>query len=404
MVRFSCMSALAVVACLAIAGCGSDNSSNDNNSNTPVATRTTTPGPPVATPTLTALPPTVTPSAGQSSNGPTLTPSPTQTTSGLDCEGEGAALKVTVTSDPGSDLDTGFTGIAHNSVATHDSTVTTNLDCQGDDCTVDGSALVGTNFGSPLPLSSGGVPVCVINTFTDPVTGTYNCASGCSDSQVKLQSKVFLVQDIAKPCPLCVGDPTPNDGQKGGTCESGTAPGAPCDVGGISDEFGATSNDCLPTGSSVGELAIDLTPLTTGKVSVDASMDCVSPLFPKGTCYCPGQIQPNSCNDGVCPASFTCENGPIDGLCANQKFRSCRSGTGTADCEDVFPGSGSCIDSPRPCFGTNITRQGQCGTQSGVLAAFFCVPATRAAAINTTGGLPGPGAIVLPAHQVRTPR
>src|SRR5205085_901593 len=129
----------------------------------------------------------------------------------------------------------------------------------------------------------------------------------------KLLSKVFLVQDADHPCPPCVGDTTPNDGVKDGTCNGGKTPGVPCDVGGISDlfdaagpDFGHTSNDCLPTGSSVGEL--------------------------------------------------------------------------------------------------NIARTGTCGTQQGELVAFFCIPQTRAAAINTTAGLPGPGAVTIPARQVRTPR
>jgi len=88
-------------------------------------------------------------------------------------------------------------------------------------------------------------------------------------------------------------------------------------------------------------------------------------------------------------------------FCSNQKFRGCLSDT---DCEGTFPGAGTCQPVPRPCFTDTITRQGTCGTQSGTLVGFFCIPATRAQAINTTAGLPGPGALSLPAHQVRTPR
>ena len=150
--------------------------------------------------------------------------------------------------------------------------------------------------------------------------------------------------------------------------------------------------------------AIDLDPFTTGTVSTNASLDCLSPLYPKGTCYCTGQIQPNSCTSGVCPASNLCEDGPIDGLCSNQRYRSCRTGTGTKDCGDVYPGAGTCENSPRPCFGSNITRVGVPGTKEGTLVAGFCVPATRAPAINTTAGLPGPGALSLPAMSVRVPR
>jgi len=390
--------AFALVAAFAISGCGDDN--NDNNGNgggTP--TRTVTPTTAITPPTKTPTP-TETPTASGSVS---VSVTPTATPSTAVCEG--AALIATTTSLGDSDLDTGFTGIAHDSVATEEAQVKVNMDCPDlVNCTINDPSLIGTNFGSPLPLSSGGVPTCIINQFREAVTGTYNCADGSSASAVKLKSSVFLVQDIAKPCPLCVGDPTPNDGVKGGTCESGKTPGAACEVGGISPTFGPTSNDCLPTGSSVGELDIDLDPLTTGSVSRSAGTNCLSTASPPGSCYCEKQVQPNSCLDGVCPASNQCENGPIDGLCSNQQFRSCRSGTGTEDCEEIFPGSGNCIDKPRPCFGTTISRQGTPGTQQGVLASIFCIPATRAAAINTTAGLAGPGALTLPTRIVRTVR
>ena len=412
--------ALAMVATFAIAGCGSDNNGNDNSSAKPTSTPAKTSVPtstPVVNPTQTPISqPTETPvtQPTQTTAGPeptvTATPGPT-----VGCNNEGDALTVTITSLPGSDLDTGWTGIAHNSVATHENTVTTNLNCTGNDCQVDGSNLVNQPFGSPLPLSAGGVSTCVLNSFREAVTGTYNCDSGCSEGSAKLLSKVFLVQDASQPCPPCIGDPTPNDGVKGGTCSGGTTPGAACDVGGISDLFdaacpecGHTSNDCLPTGSSVGELNIDLNPLTTGTVSVDANVNCLSGAFPAGSCYCPQQVQPTACLSstgvGTCPDSGVCAEGPIDGICDKQTFRQCRSGTGTADCEDVFPGSGNCIDQPRPCFTSNISRTGTCGTQQGVLVSFFCIPQTRAAAINTTAGLPGPGAVSIPASQVRKPR
>jgi hypothetical protein len=95
----------------------------------------------------------------------------------------------------------------------------------------------------------------------------------------------------------------------------------------------------------------------------------------------------------VCPASGVCEQGPIDGICSNQRFFQCRSGTGTEDCEDIFPGAGTCVDVPRPCFGATIERTGTCGVADAALAAVYCMPATRAAAINTTAGSQVPPAL-----------
>lgn len=407
--------ALAMVAAFAIAGCGEDN--NDNDDVQPSPQRTATPAGPTSTP---AAQPTTTPESPEptaTTDGSPTDPTPTPTGGGGgegQCEDE--ALFITITAEGGSDLDTGWTGIAHNSVSIREASVTTNLDCPDlVNCTVDGSSLVGTTFGSPLPLSAGGVSSCVTNEFREAITGTYNCATGCGESSVKLLSRVFLVLDQDKPCPPCVGDPVPNDGLKEGTCDGGRTPGAACDVGGISDLFqnaggappdaGRTSNDCLPSGSSVGELNIDLNPLTTGTVEVSSSVNCLSNAFPEGSCYCAGQVQPNACvPDGVCPASGVCEQNPPDGVCSGQTYRQCDLSAGNRDCEDTFPGAGTCQAQPRPCFSSTISRTGQCGTETGVLASIFCIPATRAAAINTVAGLPGPGAVTLPGRQERVPR
>ena len=138
---------------------------------------------------------------------------------------------------------------------------------------------------------------------------------------------------------------------------------------------------------------------------VDANIDCRSGAFASGSCFCPGQAQPNACEpDGVCPASGVCELGPIDSVCDGQPLRSCRSGTGAEDCDALFPGAGSCVDQPRPCFGSQIARTGMCGTEEGLLVSVFCIPATAADAINAMVGLPGPAAIALPVALLRTPR
>jgi hypothetical protein len=303
-------------------------------------------------------------------------------------------------------IDAGWTGIAHGASFPAQSSVSFALDCPvgSSTCDIAGTAVVDQPAGAPLALSAGGVSVCVLNTFREPVSGTFDCDSGCMAANVDLRARVFLAQDSDMPCPPCIGDPVPNDGLKGGTCGGGTTPGGACDANAVNAAFeaagpgfGTSSLDCLPTGSSVGELAIDLEPLTTGTASSTASVDCLSSAFPPGSCHCPNQVYPNACiPDGVCPASGVCEHGPIDGICSNHRFHQCRSGTGTEDCDDVFPGAGSCIDVPRPCFGDTITRTGSCGIDDGTLAGVFCVANTRAAAVNTTYGLPGPAALRLP--------
>ncbi|MBI3770148.1 MAG: hypothetical protein HY271_16875 [Deltaproteobacteria bacterium] len=342
---------------------------------TPTPTGGGTAPTPTRTPTRT---PTPTPTLS-----PEITPSPVPTGS------PGLALTLTILE---SDLDVGWTGIGHHQKWTEQVAVTNRLDCIGEACTVDGSALDGAPFGSPLPLSVGGVPICLINTFREAVTGTYNLTTGCTQAVFKLTSSFFLEQNLAQPCPLCIGDVFPNDGVKAGTCAGGTTPGESCDVGGIHQVFGATSNDCLPTGSSVGEPEVDLL-LTTGTATKTASLACLTDGF-ASQCFCPGQDRPNACDGGVCPDSGACEAGPVDGVCSQERFRNCRPGTGTEDCDDVFPGAGTCEDVPRPCFGETITREGTCGSEPRLVAT-FCVGPTRAPAINVTTGLPGPGALSL---------
>ncbi len=302
---------------------------------------------------------------------------------------------LTLRATAGSDYDYGWTGIAHNQSTLSDARLPATLACNGSDCTIESGTPVGGAFVSPLPLAAGGVATCVVTRVRAPVTGTYDCTTGCGARDVAVTADVFLVLEQREPCPLCLDDVTANDGSKDGFCDGGATPGASCDVSGTSTQFGSTSGDCLPAGSSVGELDLDLA-LTTGTASLSATVDCLSGAFPSGSCHCPGQVQPHACLDGVCPASGVCEQGPIDGICSNQRFFQCRSGTGTEDCEDVFPGAGTCVDVPRPCFGPTIERTGTCGVADAALAAVYCMPATRAAAINTTAGLPGPAALSLP--------
>ncbi len=394
MTRGNWLVALTLVAGLAMGGCGSDNDDNDDGGSVdPTPARTVTPVPtttPIVEATQTPSDPVPTPTDDGGGGDPTCA----------------ADSQLTVISGAGGDLDTGWTGIAHDNETPSEVSVTVDLNCaDGETCEVDGSSLVDELFGAPLPLSSGGVPVCVLNVFREAVSGTYTCADGCGTTDVLLESQVFLVQDIAKPCPICAGDDEFNDGVKNGTCDGGDNDGAACDAGASDPNFGDTSLDCPPSGSSVGELEINLSPATTGSISVDSSIDCASSFFPPGTCYCPNQIQPNACIDGICTNGECLANDP-DGLCANERFRSCRLELGSEDCEDTFPGSGNCIAKNRPCFGNNISATGECAVpgEEGTLVSFFCVPSTRAAAINTTAGLPGPGLVQLRGRSVRTPR
>lgn len=394
---------LAMVATFAIAGCGQDN--NDNGGGTPSATptRTSTPAVTVTPTTVTSTSTSVTPTTA--SSGPTVTPTP-----GNDCP---AQMNLTLVTTSGADLDTGFSGIGFDQGSLIDTKVTTALDCTDNSCTINDASLVGTPFGSPLPLTAGGATTCVVNTFAEPITGTYDCTSGCSATRVRITSQVFSRANPEQPCPICSGDDAPNDGNKNGTCplSDSTNPGGACDVNGTSDVgLGSTSNDCLPTGSDIGKLTITFDPFTTGTATLAPSLDCADPDAPPGACYCPGQVALNQCNvSGICEATSApdvgeCSDGPLVGRCSGKAFfLKCDH---DSDCEPQIAGSGTCQFSLKACIpnGATITRTGQCGIQSGVGVATFCIPATTAPAINTVIGLPGPGAVSLPGTTTRTAR
>jgi hypothetical protein len=133
------------------------------------------------------------------------------------------------------------------------------------------------------------------------------------------------------------------------------------------------------------------------------------------------QERPNLCSSLVCGAEQGLElcdsnTAPI-GECSLESFRSCSN---DSDCSTI--GAGTCILSPRPCFENTITRTGvpsplgghciddptveacnsnaDCNTGNCVgdtseptSVALFCVPPTSSTAINSAGGIPGPGAI-----------
>jgi hypothetical protein len=154
-----------------------------------------------------------------------------------------------------SELDTGWTGQAHDADIVDQAVTVADLLCPGPaptcgECTIEGinpearncrcandnrqicdqpfvadandcgGDLCNCYFGVPLPLSSANTPACVVNRFRQDITGTVNVDTGAGETQVRLASVVFLGISTLEPCPSC-----------GGTC---TAPpanvGNPCAV------------------------------------------------------------------------------------------------------------------------------------------------------------------------------
>jgi hypothetical protein len=360
---------------------------------TPSPSPSQTPGGPTATPTLTVTPtPTFTASPTKTATPtPTFTASPTPTImatpncgdgviaspaeacdppGSATCPGSGALATCSASCQcacPGtlefegdatsSDtlLDTGWTGIAHDSPIISDGKLTLDVtscpnagpgntrpcgvcsftgplpnpnanagDIDNRRCTNDTSIKCTSNspclpsgtcqfyFGSNLPLSAGSVPVCVVNEISGAVTGTANFETGATQSVVNLISHVFTGLQVDKPCPTCVGDPVANDGVQGGTCSGAGTPrdGLACDANGSSPitAFGSTSLDCPPApGGNVANLSIAINSSTGSVVRTlsSANPNCSGTAGKK--CFC------DTCNNATAQACSTNADCPVSG-------------------------------------------------------------------------------------------
>lgn len=224
-------------------------------------------------------------------------------------------------------------------------------ECDDDtQCTTPGDRCIRPLHGAPLPLTAGGVQVCIHNLMAEDIVGTDDLATGAGSVRIRQISKTFAGGAAASPCPVC-----------GGFCESSTAtpivPGGrfPCEsdadcldpphvcvrepvcsygqnkdkpcrpnppFGGPTTLFGNPSLDCpmSPAALDYGSPNVFFNPATTGDLSLPSSLRCTGPGFsgkvcvggtsdgrpctvasecPGGECQnqcpCPSQVAPNAC-------------------------------------------------------------------------------------------------------------
>jgi len=308
----------------------------------------------------------------------------------------------------GTDLDNGFSGDSHNFPVIEGSKLELCLsNCNNTDdpvcdtCARTGQGTAnGITFGPPLPLVAGGVPVCVINRYTNPFlsAGTANVATGEITGTIDLRSQVITTPP-SRVCPRCTGGGNTIGGQ--GTCDGGPSNGQQCTIEGlvrvnsdnpvITNALYPLSSQCLPGGlgtENAGTLDIGL-PLTTGVAT--------------RTGRCPGQTQDDACGGSACGMSCSATP-PLKGginqtCCGNDPNRPCfptkNGGTITRTGAPV---------APQPAWDTD--KETYPKTSSGErVVAIFCIEATQSSTVNQVAGLPGPGALILPVDQTwsRTP-
>ena len=374
-------------------------------------------------------------------------PCPGQCSAACTCP---SSATITFTVAAGADLDTGWTGTAHDLAVQRGSKISGELsNCDGvsdpvcdffgnvgsacaadptQPCLTDSQCSAGgcqiNTFGPPLPLSAGGVPACIVNRFQRDVVGTYDLTTGAAELNTHLSSLVYLGISVNRPCPICdCGQATCQIGDAG-TCSDNS--GGACHVQGVGP-LGPTSTECIPSPSSNvsgGGLDVAFEPITTGTVTFPTNQPCDGSGHTNEQCWCDGQPQTNSCakacdgggnGDQPCSSDADCPGAPAGAckpLCRQIAGEAsgegeCIAGPPTQTCANApqigcqtnsnCPGStGPCLAKNQRCFMDPIVKIGTPNTTQNVSVAAFCIPATSASAINQTAGLPGPGAISSP--------
>ncbi|HEY2386101.1 MAG TPA: hypothetical protein VGK30_04005 [Candidatus Binatia bacterium] len=262
---------------------------------------------------------------------------------------------------------------------------TVNSQCPIGSCAAGPGGTCSFFFGGPLPLSAGGVSVCVSNQMTTPITGTVDVEGGTTESNINLLSRVFIGPTLDHPCPNCIeelGHP--------GVCDSGPHGGENCIVMGHSDEFGDVSFDCPPLGgANVGNLPIPLD-YTTGvqtRTLSAANPNCRAPGTTSDRCFC------DTCNNAAASPCATNADCVLVGatICGGRR---CVGGTNVgAACvaASECPGGGCVIPgtqtAPNQCddliCSPTSTCVGGCNAFLNCTGAFGCVGGANDGALCT---------------------
>jgi hypothetical protein len=315
----------------------------------------------------------------------------------------------------GSDLDNGWTGLSHNFPIVNGSQLryclngcdgTSTFDCTGTGAT-GANSLNGATFGAPLPLLAAGTPVCVVNRYmpNETLQGSFNLQTGVfgtttpNGNLVSLFSDVYLRTTFPEVCPRCTIPGGGGDIGSVGKCSATSkTPGADCRVDGKVVVAGQglylLSSACVPLGDSTPtSLDIEL-PLTTGTAKeIVGSKPCPDSAGP--------QTQDDNCNGAACNAQCTgtaCAS-QVGGNCIDAKggiSQFCCSNNTSLPCFPTSPASAAAGLGKITRTGTPVIPGGAQGTFAGT----FCIAHTDSSLINAVTGLPGPGALLLPATAV----
>lgn len=342
-----------------------------------------------------------------------------------------------------SDLDTGWTGHAHDSDLNDGVITRSRLLCPGPaptcgECLIDGvdpsagscrcsndtraicdqpfaadatncgGAVCDCYFGVPIPLSSAGTPTCIVNRYSSDISGTADVDLGSSEIAAHLRTRVYLGISTLQPCPVCGGtcsnnastacsfdsdcgagntcnQDIPDDGVRSGLCIGGADAGLACDVSGINPSFPARPGALVGGGG----YSLDCMPASGKNISgAGLALDVTQST---GTRTLSANLP---CNGGSCPCK-TCSATPstpcnadsdcAGATCAISPNFSC---TTNSDCASLNLGTCSGIKRCSQATSVQCTTNADCQnyTSGGP-----CQPST-CSAIAGTAVPPSPNA------------
>ncbi|HEY2386099.1 MAG TPA: hypothetical protein VGK30_03995 [Candidatus Binatia bacterium] len=285
----------------------------------------------------------------------------------------------------------------------------TNADCPGA-----GNFCVKTFHGPPLPLSAGGISVCVLNTFSENAVGTKNMGTGAAAVRIRQRSQTHLTAEVGAsgPCPVCGGfcngvtgvrhpcavDADCADAPPTHTCNHSLV----CNFGANADKacradppngggtalFGNPSIDCPPPATdNLTGIGLDIlfNPATTQTVSSQPSVQCDNPAFSGKTCdggtnngaTCTVNSQ---CPGGACTFQCYCPNGGAVHQRPNGCDAACVGGgndTTSCDADSECPGGFCHQGDCRPDTGAPLILKPNEGACTATLEGHCSVSAFR---------------------------
>ncbi|HYC53817.1 MAG TPA: hypothetical protein VEL28_02650 [Candidatus Binatia bacterium] len=317
----------------------------------------------------------------------------------LDCPGTGGACGVCAV--------TGIDPSANNCRCAHDNQAICDnkFAVDADDCA---GQICNCYFGAPFPLSSGGTPACIVNRFFEDITGSANPDVGSGEITANLRTQVFLGITTTSPCPVCGGtcsndagvqcifdsdcgsgntcndDPTANDGQRGGVCIEGRNAGTDCDVNAYNTSFPA-----VPSAPGGAGYSIDCFPDSGKNVSgaglvIQLTQTTGSQQLDFDVPCGNGELEcpcRQCTSNQVIPCDDDSDCSDQEGACSGSNQFSCDD---NADCTGV--NVGTCLPIKRCSMATGLTcmTNADCANRN----VGQCNPSICGS--NGTGGFPAP--------------